>query len=179
LPVRAIVSAIETITRLLGYLAAVLVLVLMSLMVYEVVMRYVFGAPTIWSYDLSTMTLGAIFVLSIAYTLMTDSHVRIDILHPFLGRHAKPVIDLIGLGLVMLPLLVWLCWGLWDYFHAALLSMERTGASAWNPLVWPFRAVMFIGVAAWTLQVLAEIAKAAFQIAGRPLVESDRPVPLE
>ncbi len=100
MPVRALTRTIEVVTRACGDIAAALVVVLMLLMVYEVVMRYVFSAPTIWSYDLSTMTLGTIFVVSIAYTLLTDSHVRVDLLHPYLGRHAKTVVDLIGHGLV-------------------------------------------------------------------------------
>lgn len=166
---RVLVQAIEWISQACGYVAALLVLVLMALMVYEVVMRYVFGAPTIWSYDLSTMTMGAIFVLSVAYTLAADSHVRIDLLHPFFGRHARPVVDLVGYALVLLPLGAWLSWELWEYFHAAYRTMERTGASAWNPRVWPFRAVMFVGAAAWTLQMAAEAVKAAFLLAGRPL----------
>lgn len=176
---RVLVRTIERISRACGYVASLLVLVLMWLMVYEVIMRYVFNAPTMWSFDLSTMTMGAIFVLSIAYTLLTDTHVRIDLLHPYFGRHAKPVVDLIGHGLVMLPLVVWLASRLWEYFYAGLVSQERTGASAWNPLEWPFRAVMFIAAVVWALQIVAEIVKAALELSGRPLAEPERPAPLE
>ncbi|MFQ5971753.1 MAG: TRAP transporter small permease subunit [Alphaproteobacteria bacterium] len=164
---RVFLRSIEFVSRVFGSVAALLVLVLMTLMVYEVVMRYAFAAPTIWSYDVSTMTLGTIFLLSISYALATDAHVRVDLLHTFLGRHARPIVDLCGHALVMLPLLIWLAWRLWGHFHGAYLSMERTGASAWNPLVWPFRAVMFIGVVAWALQTVAEIFKAVLTLTGR------------
>lgn len=163
---RRAVRVIERISRAFGAVAAALVLVLMALMAYEVAMRYVFGAPTTWSYDISTMTMGAIFALSIGYTLATNAHVRVDILKPLLGRRGPHVVELVGHGLVMLPLLLWLAWSLWHYFHEALLSQERSGTSAWNPLVWPFRAVMFTGVVVWTLQVVAEIVKAALALAG-------------
>ncbi len=163
---RAVVRTIELVTRLCGNLAAGLVLVLMSLMVYEVAMRYVFGAPTLWSYDISTMTMGTVFMLGIAYTLFTDSHVRVDLLHPLFGRHAKPLVDLVGHGVFILPLLVWLIWGLWEHFYSAFQTNERTGASAWNPLVWPFRAIMLVGVVVWTLQTVAEILKSILSLAG-------------
>lgn len=163
---RRAVRVIERISRAFGALAAALVVVLMALMAYEVALRYVFKAPTAWSYDLSTMTMGATFVLAIGYTLATNAHVRVDILKPLLGRRGPRVVDLVGHAVVMLPLLLWLTWSLWENFYAALVSQERSGASAWNPLVWPFRAVLLAGVAVWTLQTIAEIAKAALALAG-------------
>ena len=166
---------IDSVSRICGGLTAALVLLLMSLMVYEVAMRYAFDAPTMWSYDISTMTLGAIFMLSIGYTLLTDSHVRVDLFHPLMGPNAKPLVDLLGHGIFILPLLIWLTWGLWDHFLSALLSGERTGASAWNPLVWPFCALMFLGVVVWTLQTVAEIAKSILHLIGRPIEEPNQP----
>jgi TRAP-type mannitol/chloroaromatic compound transport system permease small subunit len=165
--VRALIRAIETFSTACGFVAAALVFVLMGLMVFEVVMRYVFGAPTIWSYDLSTMTMGAVFVLSIGYTLATGAHVRVDILHPLLPARARPLIDLVGFGLVLLPLTLWLSWELWEYFRGAFATRERAGTSAWNPVVWPFRAIMFVGAAAWTIQTVAEVLKAVLALASR------------
>lgn len=165
---RAVVRSIEAISRASGYAAAALVLLLIALMVYEVVVRYVFNAPTTWGYEVSTWVMGGSFVLAIAYALATDSHVRIDVLHDWLGRRARHAFDLLGYA-VVLPLLVWLASGMWEYFWAPFLSGERTGQSAWNPRVWPFRLVLFLGVAVWTLQVVAEVVKAAFALAGRPL----------
>jgi len=172
---RRAVRVIERISRIFGAAAAALVLVLMALMAYEVALRYVFKAPTVWSYDVSTMTMGAVFVLSIGYTLATNAHVRVDILKPLFGRRGPHVIDFVGYAFVMLPLLLWLTWAFWGYFHDAWLSQERSGQSAWNPKVWPFRLVMLAGVAVWMLQTLAEVAKAGLALAGHPL-EAERPV---
>jgi TRAP-type mannitol/chloroaromatic compound transport system permease small subunit len=167
--VRTLVRFIETISRLGGYTAAALVLTLVFLMVYEVVVRYVFSAPTVWGYELSTWVMGASFVLAIAYALMSNSHVRVDFLHDLLGPRARYVFDLLGYVLFVLPLLLWLSWGMWGYFYGALATAERSGQSAWNPVIWPFRLVLFLGVVALTLQVIAEIIKSAFGLAGRPL----------
>jgi TRAP-type mannitol/chloroaromatic compound transport system permease small subunit len=170
---RRAVRVIERISRVFGAVAAALVLVLIALMAYEVALRYVFKAPTVWSYDVSTMTMGAVFVLAIGYTLAANAHVRVDILKPLFGRRGPHVIDLVGYAFVMLPLLVWLTWAFWEYFFAAFVSQERSGTSAWNPLVWPFRAVMFLGVLVWTLQTVAEVAKLALVLAGRAAGSSE------
>lgn len=167
--VRFLVRFIETISRLGGHTAAGLVLTLIALMVYEVVARYAFAAPTTWGYEASTWVMGASFVLAIGYALMTDSHVRIDFLHDLLGPRARHAVDVLGYTLFLLPLLLWLTWGLWGYFYAALTTAERSGQSAWNPLIWPFRLVLFLGVGTLTLQVIAEVIKSATALAGRPL----------
>jgi TRAP-type mannitol/chloroaromatic compound transport system permease small subunit len=172
--VRRVVAAIEAISRLGGYVAAVLVALLIALMVYEVVVRYVLSAPTTWGYEVGTWVMGASFVLAIGYALATDSHVRVDFIHDVLGRRACHAFDLAGYLLIVLPLLAWVSWGLWEYFLGAFLARERTGQSAWNPVIWPFRLILFLGVAIWTLQTLAEIVKSALALAGRPL-EADEP----
>jgi TRAP-type mannitol/chloroaromatic compound transport system permease small subunit len=172
--VRVLVRSIETISRLGGCTAALLVLTLIGLMVYEVVVRYVFAAPTLWGYELSTWVMGASFVLAISYALMTDSHVRVDFLHEFLGSRARNTVDVIGYVLFLLPLLLWLSWGMWGYFYGALTTAERSGQSAWNPLIWPFRLALFLGIVTLTLQVVAEVVKSASALAGRP-VEQEQP----
>ena len=78
---RALVRAIDRLSHLFGMLAAVLVIVLVTLMLYDVVLRYAFNAPTIWGNYLNTWLMGASFVLSIAYAMSTDSHVRVDLLY--------------------------------------------------------------------------------------------------
>jgi len=178
---RAFVRTIEAISRASGYAAAVLVLLLVVLMTYEVVVRYAFSAPTIWGYEVTTWVMGGSFVLAIAYALATNSHVRIDFAHDILGRRAGHAIDLVGYAFFILPLLVWLSWGMWDYFYGPFRNGERTGQSAWNPVIWPFRLVLLAGVLIWTLQVVAEIVKAAFALAGRPLHlgAPEPPPPLE
>jgi TRAP-type mannitol/chloroaromatic compound transport system permease small subunit len=169
---RTLISCIESISRLLGYVGAVLVMLLVVLMVYEVIVRYVLSAPTIWGYEITSWVMGGSFVLAIAYALATDSHIRIDFAHDILGRRAGRMIDLCGYVLFILPLLVWLTWGLWDYFYGAFKTGERSGQSAWNPVVWPFRLILFVGVLVWTLQVIAEIVKLAFALVGRPLSDT-------
>jgi TRAP-type mannitol/chloroaromatic compound transport system permease small subunit len=164
---RTLIRSIEAVTRTLGYVAAGLVLLLIALMMYEVIVRYLFSAPTIWGYEVTTWMMGASFVLAVAYALSTDSHVRIDFLHDWLGERARHGFDLLGYAIV-LPLLVWLTWGLWDYWYGAFKTAERSGQSAWNPPVWPFRLVLFLGVLAWTLQTIVEVVKSAAWFAGWP-----------
>ena len=40
--------------------------------------RYLFNAPTIWSFDVTYMLYGAIFMLGAAYALHKGAHIRTD-----------------------------------------------------------------------------------------------------
>ncbi|MGE0573344.1 MAG: TRAP transporter small permease subunit [Reyranella sp.] len=170
---RGLVRVVDGVSRLFGAIAAALVIVLVILMLYDVVLRYLFNAPTIWGNDLNTWLMGASFVLSIAYAMSTDSHVRVDLLY---DRRTKPrirIFDLVGLTAIILPTVAWVTLGLFDHFMTAYQSGERSGSGGWNPIVWPFKLILLVGFAIFTLQIAAEIIKRAASLMGRPLDGGD------
>src|SRR5262245_66689567 len=97
------VRAIDGISRVFGAVAAALIIVLVVLMLYDVVLRYMFNAPTTWGNDLNAFLMGGSFVLSIAYAMSTDAHVRVDLLYNERTRPRLAYVDLIGLTLIVLP----------------------------------------------------------------------------
>ena len=50
---------------------------------YEVLVRYVFRAPTTWAFDVSYIMYGTLFMMAGAYTLSKAGHVRGDVLYGF------------------------------------------------------------------------------------------------
>ena len=72
----------------------------------------------------------------------------------------QALIDVIGYVFLFLPVAWWLTWGLWKYGYNAYLSGETSGESAWNPIIWPFRLVFFLGFLLLALQGTAELIKA-------------------
>jgi len=150
-----------------GMLAAVIVAPLILATVYEVFSRYLFNAPTIWAYELGYMAMGTNFLLGAAYTLRERGHIRIDVLYAHFTPKVRALVDIAGYLLLFLPLAWWLSWGLWKYAYFALLSGETSGESAWNPIIWPFRMVFFMGFLLLALQGTAELIKATRILAGR------------
>ena len=51
---RGLVRAIDALSRFFGATAAVLVIILVVLMLYDVVLRYALNAPTTWGNDMNT-----------------------------------------------------------------------------------------------------------------------------
>ena len=105
---RRLVRAIEWISEACGVAAAVLVIVLILLMLYDVVLRYWFNAPTLWGFDVNTWLMGAAFILSVGYALSHDSHVRVDLLYTATTRPRLRYVDLIGFTLILLPASAWI-----------------------------------------------------------------------
>lgn len=150
---------IDRISAATGLVAAWLIAPLIASMCYEVVARYVFGAPTIWAYELTYLLTGAAWLLGMAYTLRHGAHIRIDVLYLNMSPRAQAGVDVVCYVFLLLPFLVWLTSTLDDRAIAAFQSGEKTGASSWNPPLWPFRAVFFVAFLLLSLQVIAEVLR--------------------
>ena len=104
------------------------------------------------------MLMGTSFMFGIAYCLQMDRHVRVDFVYNFVGPKARAIIDLIGY-LIVVPMILWLCGGLWEYFYNAYRVDELSGESAWNPIIWPFKFAFVIGFVLLLMQIVAEALK--------------------
>jgi TRAP-type mannitol/chloroaromatic compound transport system permease small subunit len=163
----AVVRAIERSSAWSGVLAAWLLVPLIAATVYDVAARYAFNAPTQWAYEVGYMMMGAQALLGMAYTLRHAGHIRIDAISGRFSERAKAAIDLVSYVVLLLPVIVWMTWSLWDYWVKALVTSELSGQSAWNPIIWPFKLTFFVAFVLLVLQVLAEVIKATEFLLGR------------
>ncbi len=157
---RFILTAIDKLSGTVGVAAAWLVIPLIFASVYEVTARYVFGAPTIWAFEIAYMAMGTHFLLGSAYALREGAHIRIDVAYSHFPPRAKALVDIVGYACLFLPVSTWLCYRLWLYAWGAYQSGELSGQSAWNPVIWPFRVVFLTGFVLLTVQALAQLARA-------------------
>ncbi|WP_192035976.1 TRAP transporter small permease subunit [Halomonas sp. YLGW01] len=153
-----IIGLIERLTRWAGYVGAVLIFPLVAALVYEVFSRYVLGQPTLWAFEVSYMVMGAIFMLGMANALRVGQHVSVDVASQRFAPRTKALVNL-TCYLCFLPVLIWLVWELSIYALDAFESNERSGRSAWNPVIWPVFSTWFIGFVLLALQVVAEMLK--------------------
>jgi TRAP-type mannitol/chloroaromatic compound transport system permease small subunit len=153
------VRIIERLSHFVGVIAAWLIVPLVFASVYEVIARYVFNAPTIWAYEIGYLMTGSGFLLGMAYALSRDAHIRIDVVSVNMSVRTKAIIDIVCYVGLLLPFLLWLTQVLWRRATEAIASGEKSGQSAWNPVVWPFRTVFLVAFALLILQVIAEVIK--------------------
>ncbi|BEI33030.1 TRAP transporter small permease subunit [Polynucleobacter sp. HIN5] len=154
----SLVKNIERVTGNVGILASFALVPLVLATTYEVFARYIFEAPTVWAYEVGYVLTGTHFLLGMAYTLQKGQFIRIDIFSQSMTAKTRALIDLFAYS-VVLPLMLWLTYGLAAHLISGFLRNERSGQSAMNMPVWPFRLIFLIAFALLALQVLAEIIK--------------------
>jgi TRAP-type mannitol/chloroaromatic compound transport system permease small subunit len=150
-----IVRFINMLSLWSGRAGAIVVLPLVLAMVYEVLSRYLFSAPTQWAFELSYMMMGTIFLLGLSYAVLVNQHVNVDFLHQVLPRRGVATIDAVGY-ILMTGMLFWLTNTLINNVGEVYATGEGTGLSAWNPPIWPYRIVYAVGFGLFALQCLAK-----------------------
>lgn len=88
------ITLIDRLSLWAGRIVCVLVLPIMAAMVYEIFVRKVFVAPTLWAYDISRMLYGALFVLGAGYALSKGVHIRADFIYRNWRPRTQGLVDL-------------------------------------------------------------------------------------
>lgn len=155
----AFIKAVDGLSDVFGAIGRFVIFILIGAMLYEVLARYAFNAPTLWAFDISYMLNGSIFLLGAAYALKTDVHVRIDFLSQKFPLRVQQFVNGLVFLLLMAPITSTFAWVAGSKAWKAFVTGEVEHVSPWAPLVWPFYGVIALGLAAFALQFLAEALK--------------------
>lgn len=155
-----LITIIDLFSEWQGRIVALLVVPIIFAMVYEVVMRKFFTAPTLWSYDISRMLYGVSFMLGAAYGLMRGLHIRADFLYRGLSERTQGRIDLVMYLVFFMPGMILLLFAAQEFAVKSFLQNESAGDSTWAPIVWPVKFALAAGVLFLLIQGISEILKA-------------------
>ena len=146
------------IDKLSGWIAAPVIwfaLGLSIVVVMDVVMRYVFRAPTVWAYEISWMLFSAQWLLGFAYAHREGAHVRVDFLFNRLPPRGKAIFDACFFLFLLLPLcFAAVRYGI-DWMTYSWAIKEKSALTMWSPPVYPIKTVMVVGLFFLGLQGLA------------------------
>ena len=82
---------------------------------FVVVMRYVFGTGSIQFQEIILYMHGILFMVAAAGTLLTNDHVRVDIIYSNLSPRKQAAVELIGCILFLLPFCGLVLYTSWNY----------------------------------------------------------------
>jgi len=152
-------AAIDAFNRKQGEWSALLILPLTIVVIYEVIMRYLFDAPTIWGFELTTFLYGVHFMLGLAYTDVTDGHVKVDIFTARAKPRTQAFLVVVANLLIFLP--VFTCMTVWSWKYAITSTLQHElNSTSWAPPVWPIKLIMAVAFSFLLIQGIATVIKA-------------------
>jgi TRAP-type C4-dicarboxylate transport system permease small subunit len=93
---------VDRVAVFVGRVTMMLIVLLTSVMLYEVVLRYVFEAPTLWANELSLWLAGYVFLTAGLYAMQQRCHIRIFLLYDLTPRTVQRTLDTISTILIVL-----------------------------------------------------------------------------
>ncbi len=158
------ISVIDQISIWTGRAAAVLIFPMIFSLVWEVIARYFFNAPTIWANDLSTMLYGALFMIGSAYALQRQQHIRTDWLYEKWSIRTQGIVDSTCYILLYFPGLAIFLWIGWKYALRSTMLQERIVSSPWMPDIWPLKLCIPIATLLLLIQGVSELIKSLYAV---------------
>ena len=155
----ALIKAVDATNEWTGRLVAWAVVPLMGGLVYEVVARYVFGAPTLWAYDFTYMLYGGMFMVGAGYTLLKQGHIRTDMLYRLLPERWQALIDTLLYPVFFFPAVVYLLVVGIDFAEYSWSIREKAAFGAWRPPIYPLKTVVPVAAFLLLLQGASEFVK--------------------
>jgi TRAP-type mannitol/chloroaromatic compound transport system permease small subunit len=157
-----LVNAIDKFTDTTGGWISWLSVPLVLAVSYEVIARYFFNAPTIWSFDVTFMLYGTIFMLGSAYALHKGAHIRTDFFFERWSTRTKGTIDSVAYLVFFFPSLILLFVVSANEAWYAFSIGETSEQTPWRPILWPFKAVVPLTCALLIIQGVSETIKSVW-----------------
>ena len=163
---RRVVDRIDDGLMVIGCL---MLFALMFVVVGDVVLRYLFNAPLQWSYEvISSYLMPGLFFFAASHTLKAHAHVAVDIVHNYVERRTRYVLEAVT-SVLAAPVFL-LCTIVSARNTWADLATAATSTSGLALPTWTISVMLPIGFGMLTLRlVLNAIGYIATLVSGREL----------
>jgi TRAP-type mannitol/chloroaromatic compound transport system permease small subunit len=156
------VRVIDWFTDTTGSWIAWLNLPLVLAVAWEVLARYFFHAPTIWSFDVTYMLYGTIFMLGAAYALHKGAHIRTDFFYEKWSVRTKGMVDSVSYLVFFFPSLILFFAASANEAWYAYTIKETSEQTPWRPILWPYKTVVPVTCVLLMLQGVSEVIKSVY-----------------
>ncbi len=152
-----IAVAIDTSVKAVGHVVMWANVLLMAAIFSQVALRYLLSQNYPKLDEIQWHFYGIVTMIGISYALITDSHVRVDVLHMQLSRRAQRIIEVIGILTLLTPFIYLMIDQGYDYFYESFRVNERSDSPTGLPARWAFKAVIPISFVLLALAALARL----------------------
>jgi len=148
------IKFIDYISLKTGRATMYLVFVMMFILILSFVTRNIINIPLIWIIEMAQFVMTGYYLLGGGYSMLTDDHVRMDLIYSKLKDKTKALLDSLTSAFLIFYLVV--------LFYGSISSLTYTIETnqrlftAWAPYVWPIKSIMTFGILLMLLQSIAK-----------------------
>ncbi len=164
---------VDVFNAAVGHATSFLVYVMIAVIIYEIVARFFFNAPTPWAHDLSGwLQVGYVF-LGGAFALQKGYLVRVDVLYQELPVRVQAAIDLF-VGTALMAVFAWIMVTKgWDLASKSYAMGEVSANGAWEGRVYPAKFMIPVGMFLLSLSWLARCIRQAIRLVDPDALEPE------
>ncbi|WP_299503081.1 TRAP transporter small permease subunit [uncultured Roseobacter sp.] len=158
------VHAIEGLSLWVGRAFGWCILILTLSVSYEVFVRYVLNAPTVWAFDMMIQMYGALFLMCGAYALAQDTHVRADVVYRLFPVKVQASLDFLLYFLFFFPGVTALVWFGYEIASDSWRYKEVSFNSPASIQIYFFKSLIPVAGALLMIQGVAELVRCVIAI---------------
>ena len=153
-----LIRLIDGLNEVVGRVVSWVAVLFAGLIIYDVVLRYVFNAPTLWAFDLTKHLFGFYFILLGGYALRHQAHVRVDLVTGALKPTPRRIVELLGYPLFFFPF----SWVFVTQSYTFAMRSWNQGETTYGAIqmpVYPVKIAMAVAAVLLLIQGVSEFLK--------------------
>jgi len=154
-----VLKSIDNITKYISYFTAIILAFLVVLVVFDATSRYLFSEGSTALQELEWHFFDVVILLSIAYTLRNNAHVRVDIFYEKFSPKTKAVVNIISFLLFVLPLSFLIVYIGIGFVELSFVQHEASSDPGGLKYRWIVKSLMPLAFVLLALQAIKELVK--------------------
>ena len=159
-----IIKSIDSFTETVGKVSAYFSVLMVLVTCYIVVTRYIFNTGSIAVQESIIYFNALLFLVTAAFTLKHNGHVRVDIIYSTASSRYRAWVDLLGGIFLLIPVSVFILWASWDYVMSSWSVLEKSGEAGGLPYVYILKSLILVMGFTVILQGIADILRNALRL---------------
>jgi len=148
---------IDKITQYIAYITAIILALLVILVVFDATSRYLFSEGSTALQELEWHFFDVVILLSIAYTLRNNAHVRVDIFYENFSQKTKLLINIFSFVFFILPLSFLIIYIGIGFVEMSYLQHEASSDPGGLAYRWIVKSLMPLAFILLALQAFKEL----------------------
>ena len=161
------VKTIDFISLKTGRATMYLVFVMMFILILSFVTRNIINITLIWIIEMAQFVMTGYYLLGGGYSMLTDDHVRMDLIYSKLKDKTKAILDSLTSVFLVFYLVVLLIGSISSLTYT--IETNQRLFTAWAPYVWPIKSIMTFGILLMLLQSIAIFFKDVAKVFDREI----------